>query len=60
MAVLRPNWVPLMVNDQERAALQAQASAARLILAALIRKRLCEAKEMVLDPVKPPTRARGI
>ena len=52
MALLRPKWVHVMVNEQERAAWQAQAGAAGLTLADLIRQRLGEAKTVGRDPVK--------
>lgn len=52
MALLRPKWVHVMVSEQERAAWQAQAGAAGLTLADLIRKRLGDAREVGRAPVR--------
>lgn len=52
MALLRPKWVHVMVNEQERSAWQAQAAAAGLTLADLIRQRLGDAKEVGRAPLK--------
>jgi hypothetical protein len=52
MALLRPKWVHVMVSEQERTAWQAQAGAAGLTLADLIRKRLGDAKEVGREPIR--------
>jgi hypothetical protein len=52
MAELRPKWVHVKVNEQERTAWQAQAGAAGLTLADLIRKRLGDAKEVGREPIR--------
>lgn len=52
MAEQRAKWVHVKVTEQERAGWQAQAEAAELTLADLIRQRLGEAKPVGRDPIR--------
>lgn len=49
---MRAKWVHVKVSDQERAGWQAQAEAAGLTLADLIRQRLGDARPVGRDPVR--------
>lgn len=49
---MRAKWVHVKVTDDERAGWQAQAEAAGLTLADLIRQRLGEARPVGRDPVR--------